>query len=450
MRHFLYKTLIISVLIILFTACSKTTETIGNGLLPENDHITVYYVDTLPLNCHSECIDTLFSTNLNTVLLGSMMDPVMGSTNANIFTQLRLSTTNVHFGDDPVIDSVVLQLALTGYYGDTTTLQTLHVHEVSDVMIDSVDYYQFSDLAVVGEDLANSYQFYPHPKTINAVVGSDTLKYAMIRIPLSNSFGERLATTAAADSTIFGSVDAFKAYFHGLRISCESVTQGGAISYINLTSNTTSKLQVYYRETPESNPVRYDFYVTSDEVYFNQYLHDYTLGSTAFTQQVLDGDTLMGQTQVYLQSMGGIRCFIGFPGLKEWAASLQDENTYLIINEAKLVLPAVPTTADSATLTPPSSLALVSVKTTGGTGVLPDYLEGSSYYGGSYSSSKRSVTFRISEYLQNYIMDTQDSRGLYLSISGAAYNAQRWVIAGPDAVEDRSMHYEIKYSLVKK
>ena len=443
----LFKTLLFSVLIILSASCSKTTESIGNGLLSENDHIGAFYTDTLQLHCHSEQIDTLYTKGLTTVLLGSMMDPVMGSTDANLFTQLHLSSTNQYFGDNPVIDSVVLQLAYTGYYGDTTTMQTIHIHKLSDIMVDSLEYYQFSDLMVQGEDLANGYQFQPHPKTVHAVVGHDTLTQAVLRIPLSNSFGEQLAT---ADSAIFSTPDAFKEYFHGLKISFESVSQGGAIGYFNPTSNTVTKLQVYYRETPNANPMRYDFYITSDDVYFNQYLHNYTLGSADFTQQVLDGNESMGQTQLYLQSMGGVRCFISFPDLMEWADGLKDENTHLIINEAKLVIPTAESTPESDELPPPTSLALINLSTTGTTSLLPDYFEGSNYYGGTYSSTKQNATFRISEYLQGVILGSDDSQGIYLSIAGASYNAQRWVIAGPEAPQEHQLKCEIKYSLIKE
>ena len=443
--YFLYKTLIISVLVVLYSSCSKTTESIGNGLLSENDHIGTFYVDTLQLNCHSERIDTLYTKGLTTVLLGSMMDPVMGLTNANLFTQLHISSTNHYFGDQPVIDSVVLQLAYLGYYGDTTTMQTVHVYELDDTLSVYEQYYQFSEVAVKGADLANGFQFRPHPKTVNIVVGNDTLSQPVLRIPLDNSFGEQLA---AADSAIFSTPNAFKEFCHGLRINCENVGQNGAICYFNPTSNSVTKLQVYYRETPDANPMRYDFYITSDDVYFNQYLHDYTLGSDEFAQQLLQGDTLLGQTQFYLQSMGGIRAFVSFPDLKDWAESLQDYGTHLIINEAKLVIPAAGT-PDTAVMIAPASLSMVSLKSTGSTSLLPDYMEGSGYYGGSYSSEKKSVTFRISEYLQGVIMG-DDSKGLYLSITGASYNAYRWVIAGPDADQDRTLKCEIKYSLVKE
>lgn len=443
--NFLHKTLIISVLVVLYTACSKTTESIGNGLLSENDYIGAYYIDTLQIHCHSECIDSLFSKGLTTVLLGSMMDPVMGRTDANLFTQLHVSSTNHYFGDEPVIDSVVLQLAYNGYYGDTTTTQTVHVYELADTLSGYDNYYQFSNVEVKGFDLANNFQFQPRPKTTRIVVGNDTLSQAVLRIPLDNSFAEQLAT---ADSAIFSTPDAFKNYFYGLKICCESVSQNGAICYFNPTSNTVTRLQVYYRETPDANPMRYDFYITSDDVYFNQYLHDYTLGSAEFTQQVLQNDTLMGQTQLYLQSMGGIRSFISFPDLLDWANALQEDGTHLIINEAKLIIPASETI--DTTLLAPTTLAVISLKKTGGTALLPDYMEGTSYYGGSYSSTKKNVTFRISEYLQGIILGSENSKGLYLSIAGASYNAQRWVIAGPDANQNQTLKCEIKYSLVKE
>ena len=447
-RQFFFKTLIFSVLTFLWVSCSKTTETIGNGLLSDADHIGVAFVDTLHVSCHSVSIDSMPTKGNTTVLFGSMMDPVMGLTDACIFTQLHLSSTNHYFGDNPIIDSVVLQLAVTGYYGDTTTLQTAHVYQLSESLIDSTDYYQFSEVAVQGPDLANGYQFRPHPHTVNTVVGNDTLTQAVIRIPLDNSFGEELAS---ADSAIFSSTEAFKEYFHGLKIYCESVAQGGAISYINPTSNTVTQLQVYYRENPSANLMRYYFYITSEDVYFNQYAHDYTLGSNDFVQQVVDGQTSLGQQQLYLQSMGGVRVLLSFTDLMDWAESLKEDGAHLVINEAKLILPALSTTAiDSSVFTPPTSLALLSLNTDGSTSLLPDYMEGTSYYGGSYSSTKNNVVFRISEYLQGLILGSQTSQGIYVSIVGASFNAQRWMIAGPEANQDDVLRCEIKYSIVKE
>ena len=178
-----FKALFIGALAIFSISCSKTTEQIGNGLLPSGDNIGVFYTDSVVMTCHSETIDSMTTKGMTTVLLGSMMDPVMGLTNANIYTQLHLSSTHQYFGSNPVIDSVVLQLCVNGYYGDTTTLQTVHVYELADSLT-STQYYQFSEVADKGIDLANGFQFRPHPRTTISVSGQDTINQPTIRIPL--------------------------------------------------------------------------------------------------------------------------------------------------------------------------------------------------------------------------------------------------------------------------
>ena len=443
-----FKALLFSALAIFGISCSKTTEKIGNGLLPEGDHIGVFFTDSVQIECHSETIDSMSTKGMSCCLLGSMVDPVMGRTDANLFTQLHLSSTHQRFGTDPVVDSVVLQLEVVGYYGDTTTSQTVHVYELADSLVATENYYQFSDVNVKPLDLANGHQFYPHPRTYVTVIGNDTIAQSTIRIPLANSFGEQLI---AADTAVFSTNAAFKEFCYGLKLCFESANQDGAICYINPTSTTVTKRQLYYHDTPSSElQMRYDVYITSEDTYFNQYLHDYTMGSPEFVQQVVQNDVTLGQTQLYLQSMGGIRSVVSFPGIIEWAESQLDEGCHLIINEAKLIIPASAALIDSSVLVPPTSLALLSIKSDGGTMVLPDYLEGSGYYGGSYSTTKKNVTFRISEYLQKVIQGTHASDGLYLSISGAAYNAQRWIIAGPDADQDKQMRCEIKYSIIRE
>ena len=443
-RNFLFKALIFSALAISSLSCSKTTETIGDGLLSENDQFEAFFIDTLDIVCYSETIDSMSTKSLSSFLLGSLMDPVMGLTDANVFTQLHLSSTNQNYGSDPVIDSVVLQLSLDGYYGDTTTLQTIHVYVLADSLCSADKYYQFSDINTNAIDLANGYQFYPHPQTRMTQVGNDTINYPVIRIPLSNELGEQLAANTEAHV----STESFKQFFYGLKISCESVSQNGAICYITPTNNNITQLQVYYHETPTApNQMRYYYYITSEECHFNQYLHDYSLGAPDFVDQVVNGNKALGQEKLYLQSTGGIRSVVSFPGFKDWSEGIIDENSYLIINEAKLIIPA--SLSDTGVLNPPTSLALLNVNENGATSLLADYLEGSAYYGGSYSSVSKNVVFRISEYLQEVILNNRSNPRIYVNIMSAAFNAQRWIIAGPEANQDNKLKCEIKYSIVK-
>jgi hypothetical protein len=438
------KVVLLITLGILSFSCKKTTESIGNGLLSEGDLMGVYYTDTISIDCYSTSIDSMLTKGMTSVLVGSIMDPVMGLTNASLLTQLHLSSTNQHFGDNPVVDSVVLQLAYNGYFGDTTTLQTIHVYELADSLSTVDNYYQFSDVEVLPTDLANGYQFYPKPKTTGTILGIDTLTNPVLRIPLSNSFGEKLIS---ADTSVYATPEDFKQYVYGLKICCESVSEDGAILSFYPTSNTITVLQLYYHENPEAETrMRFNYYITADDVYFNQYTHDYTLGSPEFVQQVVEGDTMLGQQQVYLQSMGGVRAMIRFPHLTEWKAP--SENSHIIINEAKLILPNSSLLPDSSVYQSISSLALLNINGDGTTSVLPDYFEGANYYGGSYSSTKKQVMFRISEHLQKIVKGEQSNHGMYLSITGASYNALRWIINGPASEEDEKLRCEIKYSIV--
>lgn len=439
------KVILFLTLAFLSFACSKTTENIGNGLISEGDLIAVFQTDTITIDCHSLTVDSIATKGMTGIQLGSMMDPVMGRTNANIFTQLHLSSTNHQFGSNPVVDSVVLQLAYNGYFGDTTTTQTIHVYELADSLQTTTLYYQFDDVDVKPTDLANGFQFQPRPTTTGMVLGTDTITQAVVRIPLDNSLGVLLMQ---ADTSVYSNPENFKEYFYGLKICCESVSQDGAILSFLPTSNTVTMLQLYYHENPEETTcMRYNYYITSDDVYFNQYLHDYTTGAPEFIQQVIDGDTALGQQQLYLQSMGGVKSLIRFPHFNQW--DTPDDDSHIIINEAKLILPTSPLIADSNIYHDISSLALLYIKEDGTTSVLPDYLEGSNYYGGSYSKANRQVVFRISEYLQLMWKRNQANPGLYLSITGASYNALRWIITGPDADEEQKLRCEIKYSIVR-
>lgn len=436
--------LMIGTLALALFSCKKTLNTIGNNLIDDNNYINLYYTDTVQVYSHSY-FDSIGTKNVRFALLGSIKDPVFGNTEAGFYTQFRFSSAGQNFGTTPVFDSLVLQLALSDTYGDTTTLQTVHVYELTDTISASEPYYSYSTVSHSAIDLANGYQFRPRPHTSSYVVGSDTISQPVIRIPLSQELGTYLMQI---DSSAYQTPDVFKSYFKGLYLICDPVGQNGAVSYLNLTNNSVTSLQLYYHDaaTPQ-NAMRYYYYVTSDDNYFNHFDHDYTQGNTEFVEQMLEGDTLLGQQRLYLQSMGGVRTRIMFPNLTHWADTL--EHSKLLINEAKLILPAAPD-IDTTFFTAPTKLVLLGFNADNTTYILPDNYEGDSYFGGSYNPNSKSVTFRVSEYVGRLILNKIENHGLSLGIDGASYNACRWVINGPDATEGQNLKLEITYSFVNE
>ncbi len=438
-----YMALMIGALILAFPACKKSPNSIGDNLLDENNYIGVFHTDTTEIVCYSYLDDSISTKNVSYALLGSTLDPVFGLTQAGFYTQFHLSTAGHNFGASPILDSIILQLCINNFYGDTTTMQTVHAYELTDTLSSSQSYCNLSEVEHNPTDLANSYQFYPRPYTSNYVVGSDTITHPILRIPLSQDLGNYLIHL---DSTYYSATGLFKEHFKGLYVTCDAVSQNGAISYITLTNNNYTTLQVYYHDAANPDkPIRYDFYVTSSDVYFNHFEHDYSLGSPEFYQQVVEGDTTLGHNTIYAQTMGGIRTRILFPNLEHWADTLTD--CHMIINEAKIIIPSDASVDDSSFLKAPKDLVLVGVNEDGTSYVLPDYLEGSSYYGGSYSTSTRTAFFRIAEYMQSIIMKEKPNRGVSLGINGASFNASRWIMNGPGNEENR-LRVEVTYSLV--
>lgn len=434
--------LMIGTLVLAFASCKKSPDTIGNNLISGDNYFEVYRTDTAEVVCYSY-LDSVLTVNATNALLGSMKDPILGNTEAGFYTQFRPSVAGQSYGTNPVLDSLVLQLYIVGYYGDTTVMQTVHAFELSDTLSVNSLYYNTSSVGSMDIDNANSYQFRPHPNTKLHIYGTDTVRQPVIRIPLSEELGNYLMSL---DTTAYSRPDLFKEHFKGLHVVCDPVSSNGAITYINLTNNTYSLLQLYYHNaaTPEK-PMRYDFFVTSSDTYFNAINHEYESGEEQFVSQVVDGQTTLGQERIYLQAMGGVKAKIFFPNLGRWTDSL--ENCHMVINEAKLVLPVSRLATDSI-YKAPSNFFLMGFNADSSTYILPDFYEGNNYYGGSYNSSNQTVTFRISEYIQDMIMDKKENLGLSLGINGAAYNAQRMVINGPEATENDKLRIEVTYSLV--
>lgn len=436
----------IGTLLVAFSACKKSPEHIGNNLLDGNDYIDLFRTDTVAVQCHSYFDDSIGTKNVSLGLLGSMKDPVFGNTEAGFYTQFHISSAGQNYGAHPVLDSLVMQLYIAGYYGDTTTWQTVHAYELTDSLSVEESYCNSSEVAHSTIDHANGYMFKPHPKSNHPVVGNDTLSHAILRIPLSSELGNYLMNL---DTIAYSEPDVFKNHFKGLYLTCDPTSTGGAVTSLNLTNNSLTSLQLYYHdeETP-GKAMRYDFYITSSDVYFNHFNHDYTQGSPEFVQQLLDGDTTLGQQQLYLQTTAGVRARVRFPNVEHWADTLSQG--HIVINEAKLVLPASPAVDDSSSYPSPSTLVALGFNEDGTTYLLPDYYEGTSYFGGTYSSASRSVTFRVTEYLQGLVSNKKPNVGLSIGINGAAYNASRWIINGPDATEGTPLKLIVTYSIVNE
>ncbi len=423
-------------------SCTKKPERIGDNLQPDQNNIELFYTDTVSIVAYSVPEDSIRTDSPSNILFGSMKDPVFGTTMAGFFTQFRLSTNGHSFGANPQLDSLVLQLAYSGHYGDTTTAQTMQVFELEqNISVDSA--YYSSRMLSVGETDYASFEFNPLPTSPYPFDG-DTLT-PMIRVPLtpnSTALGEKILNASETD---LESTESFKEYFNGLYITPEPVANGGAISYFDLPSN-FSLLTIYY-SNDSTDSLRYSFYITSSEAHFNRYDHnEFQDASPDFINQVVQGDTLAGQQLLYAQAMSGVKTKILFPNITKIK---HPSGNKIIINEAKLIMNASDLAEGYGA---PSQMALVINDANEAYQVLPDQLEGDSYFGGTYKSSIKGYEYRITRYFQDMVLagENKENYGLYFLVLGGSSKADRWVFNGTTPTADtlKPLKLQLIYSVV--
>ena len=427
-------TLIFFITLISFSACKKTPEKIGNDLQPTNSYITVDFTDGQDFVTSTFTVPYLSTKQLGYAFIGNMNDPVFGNSNYDFFTQYSLSTSSLYWGDGAVADSVVLCMAYNGYYGDTIDKPlTAKVFEIIEDMYADSTYRSNMVLECEPDELAN-YTFVPRPLTpIDTVIDRGVL-----RIPLDVSIAEKLVANGPYETN-----DGFKEQFKGLRVMCEkNEVPASAVSF-NLT-HSYSYLRVYYHN--DIDTLSYDFRVTSSDVRFNHYTHDYS------NSEITLFDTV-NNPKLYVQGAAGTRVWVKFPNIQAWARNIADSlNTNIAINEAKLILSGAVT--DTAMYNPPAKLVAAAAKFDTDTtyAILPDQYISSEYFGGSYSAETAQVWFRITEYLQNVIQNglyATQCDGILIYVDQGSSSPHRWAFYGPQTTEeDKRIRLEIVYSMI--
>lgn len=415
--------------IILFTACKKENNNVGIDIQPPNDQLGVLSTDTLSIYAYSRRVDSVKTDETSTSLLGSIFDPIFGVSTANIFTQFRLSQTAISFGENPVVDSLMLTLDYKGAYGDSNAVLTVEIYEMTEsIYLDSA--YYSNNAVAYDPTLVASKTFTPN-LTDSIVVGTDTLR-PHLRINLSETNPALAEKLLSATDDDLNTQDDFLEFFKGLYIKVQDANNTGAIVYLNLTS-TLSEMVLFYHNDEEDS-LAFPFIISNKTAYFGHFAHDYSLAQPIFKSQVIDGDTTNGRNTCYVQAMAGVKTYLKMPTLRNM---YQDGK--IAVNEARLFIKLQ---EEDPIFDPALSLVLVRSDGEGGYQITSDQLEGLGYFGGIYDEASRGYWFRITTTIQDIMSSEDPDYGFEIFLSGGSVNAQRSILTGydpvaPVPVEDR-------------
>jgi hypothetical protein len=424
----------LAVVALLMQSACKEPELIGLEVLPD-DGFGINWVDTFTVAMKTVRDDSVRTSNLasSIYLFGEMNDPVFGVTRSTIFTQFRLPSVTVSFPASATVDSIVLSLAYSDWYGNInklTGMQGVRVHRLTEPIFDDSTYYSKVTHEFEPEPLGQR-KFRPDLLS-NVITATDTVPPSL-RVRLDDSFGQAILNAGSDNSGTLASNETFLEVFKGLAIIPDNgpMSPGdGAILSFNIGSSLT-RVELYY-----SDSMRFNMPIDALSATHTRFEHEHpsAIGS------IID-DWEAGQEKGHVQSMAGLRMKLQFPFIKDLK-----QLGHVAINRAELVLPLAD--VERTRYLPPNLMNANEADTLGRSLLVIDELE--EYFDGIYRPATREYVFNLARHIQRLI-DRPDDReyyGLLLSNSGNAVNARRAVFNGP-GVADRPMRLRITYTIIE-
>lgn len=426
-----------------FSAC-KEPDGIGLDVLPDGEEMGIAWIDSFTIEARTVRYDSVQTSGLlsGTYLVGDFGDPIFGRVRSELYTQLKPITENPDFKSNPVIDSIVLNMAYVGSYGRTDKLlgtMQFSVFELDEKLFKTgtgttdTTYYSNDTIATLSIPLASK-TFRPDLYS-KVVAGNDTLPPSF-RIALDPSYGQRIL-----DSDSLGSNASFVNDFFGICVRPTNFNMpsgSGSILYFNMESQ-YSRVELYYHNE-EGDTTNFNFEIRNSFGIHTTFSHEFPM---EILSAVADS-TVAGESRLYVQSMAGLRMKVKIPHLRELR-----ELGNVAINKAELIVPVDQSVDTEFGL--PTALQITSMDSAGRPLNLIDVFEGSDYYGGTYDSDKKQYVFNIARHLQSLLNSPETvDYGLYIVNSGNAVNARRGVFNGPGHPDPKKrMKLRMTYTIIE-
>ena len=418
------KAYLLIALVIFISACKKDWNELGSQLIIQEELKPISLDDqTLELSLVKE--DSLSTLNRPTFFIGSINEAIYGQTQAGVYSELSLPSSNVNFGSFAQVDSLVLSLDVSGYYGDTLSPIFFRVNE----MLESIE---TTTLDQDGQDSTTSIYSSNQFEYDIEQLGEKELLFSPsindeIRIPMSLDLGQHFLDS---DPENFINNEAFQAFFKGLYVSCDPSTTMGLLLELSVSQN--SKLSLYYH-TDETDSLSYDFEIDNNADKMTYWHHTHSS----------DIELLIGAENIstgFVQGSVGLRTYIDMPYL----STLKD--SFFVIHKAELILPYISTENDEI-YTPPAALGLAVVNSDGKLEVLNEdqNIQGSSYFDGSIDQVNKTYTFNIARYVQKVIAEENYSSRLALYVPTSVSQPER-VMIGSNGLDGTSMEIKLNVS----
>jgi hypothetical protein len=308
-------------LLLLLAACTSPNDA-GIDVLPQDDQIKGYYVDTFTIEMRTVLLDSTQSYKLSRNLFGNYVDEQFGHLFAETYIQTRVTGSNLTFGADTSkleLDSIVLTLDLVDFYGRFGDPIPLEIFEITEAFPTDSSLNTTTKLDVDSTtDLANGYTV----DFSNQVGFND-----QITIRLDDRIGNKILF---ADPSDLASNAVFTEFFKGFMIRSKAVSQvnsrepGGIFAFDP--RGERSFLTLHYKDSTAVKKTNFAINASSERFHRIYRLDAAGRLIDQMVQANGDPNTMYGG----LEAGALVNLYIGIPGIKALDPT--------IINRATLVL----------------------------------------------------------------------------------------------------------------
>ncbi|WP_308991548.1 DUF4270 domain-containing protein [Mariniflexile litorale] len=358
-----------------FIACDKDFAIVESDVLGEQNSNFKTDSISFQIAAYNKKLDSLQINGLSSYLLGVYNDPAYGQTIASIITQITPSIYSPDFGDNPVIDSVVLTIpyfnratgtdengnptyTLDSIYGkipkeaikpfqltiyqnnyflrtfdpNTSLDQKQKYYSKADGSINTTDNFALNGSSVINFDdqkgalVYSNSSFTPSNDAIKTSVGVapdkvTTLSTPALREKLDIAFW-KTTILDKEDDAVLSNPSNFSNYFRGLYFKAETIGGTGNMILLNLATN--ANITIYYSKDSSvaGEKTQSTYTLNFTENILNTFINNYS------SVPLQNGNKTTGDEKLYLKgaegSMAVVDLFSGTNTLEDFL------NTYRI------------------------------------------------------------------------------------------------------------------------
>lgn len=320
-----------------FYSCDKDMSV---SLDNSKDNLGVVVLDSMTINTSTYQLLDLPSAGTGSLLVGKSIQPKSGSVTSSSYFRVQLQTLTNDIPSNAVFDSVnlVVRPSLnTYYYGDTTKMQRIAVHRVTEEIVpkditNSIDQYN-TPIYVTGSTIFNDQKF-----NYDATPLGDQSFLPRIRsidsisIKLDQNFGQEIYDMVKANDYNVTTNESFQQYLKGL------VLVPGSQNTTLLGLNDTLQVNINYSYMGADGFMKKGAKVITSSVnkayQYNNIEYDRT-GTLYASINSVDRELKSSATngEVLLHAGTGLVAKINIPSLNDF---MHEEN--LAINKVELVV----------------------------------------------------------------------------------------------------------------